>query len=343
MPENQRPIIITNKPRSRFPRWLAWIFGCCGGCLLLVFGGSVFLSIIIALLGGAGTTVTESLIREGTSTDKIVIIPINGIIMDDTDGGDPLALSSTITTSKINNLLVTASKDPDAKAILLRMNTPGGSFSAARKICEKIKSVNLNKPIYTYIDTEGASAGYYIANCTRYIISDDYAITGSIGVIFQATNYDGLLNKLGIETKTITNTKGTQKESDLFAPNSKDEVKLKSLLDDAFEEFIHQVVEGRSAQDPKTRIEETKVRTLATGEIYSGKQAKANGLIDETSTLNQALDIVKSKSQLSSGIRAVQYVYSSGLFSGLSSSIRDLVGVKSNSAIGTGVYSIFQP
>lgn len=343
----QRPIIITPNKQKGFPTFLKWILGCLGGCFILTVFSVFVLSIIsVGFASLFATTTQETEIQSGSNKSKIVIIPISGMILDDYgNDGDVFSSTAGVTPTKVISLLDAAAKDNTVKAIILRENTPGGSVSGVRKICDKVISVNKNKPVYSYIESEGASAGYYLASCSKYIIADEQAITGSIGVIVNITDVQGLLDKLGIKTKVITNTQGTSKEPDYFVNNSKDEQRLKQILDQIFEGFLAQVKSGRDTAQGSKALSVDKIKTLATGEIFSGKQAKANGLVDDTGTLAQAVKIILEKEvSISSNSQVVQYNISSGLFGGFASSLRSLVGLNTINLSGqnTGFYAIRQ-
>ncbi|MEI7604030.1 MAG: S49 family peptidase [bacterium] len=339
-----KPIIIQKTPQSKFSRTLVGVLGCLGSCfgvlVIFIFILSAFVGIVAS---SAGVALTENVVQAGTVADKIAIIPLNGVIVDDFGStNDIFNLNSVITPEQINGLLNIAVNDDNVKAIILRENTPGGSTLAMQKICNKVKLVNSTKPVYTYIESIGASAGYFIANCSKYIISYDYAITGSIGALMEFTDMSGLFDKLGIKNKVVTNTKGTQKESDVFSNNSVDEKKYKQILDDIFENFIKQIMEGRNSVS-KDKITEEKLRTFATGEVFSGKQAKELGLVDDIGMIEDAIKIVKAKEVLASGIGVIEYRYQGGWMFNSMSGLKGMLGLNAlvNLPVG-GIYSIEQ-
>jgi protease-4 len=328
-----KPVIIDPHPQKtpgkyRRSNLLIWMLSGCIGCvgvsfiILVIF----FYSIASIFSAFGSTTLIESIVKDGSGKDKIVIIPINGLIIN--EGGNSFLNTDTVTTSdSVENLLDIAAVDTTVKAIILRENTPGGDTLAARKICRKIQSIR--KPTYTYIETRGASAGYYIASCTKYIIADEQAIVGGIGAIYEAYDTQGLLDKLGIRVKVITNTQGTQKASDLFQNDSKNEKKMKSLLDQVYEDFFNTVSKSRKDKklDDGTKITDEYLKTLATGEVFSGKDAKKNGLADETGFLDEAIQTLIKREALSSDLRAVQYSYHSFDIPGISPLLKTLSGV----------------
>lgn len=338
-PEVNRVNIDPNIKRPRRWTWffLAGCFGCLGVFLIILY---VFAWTVGSIVNSVGAVqISEDFIKTGTSKDKIAVIPVNGIILDDVNQENGI-LSGGVSASRITDLLNIAANDANVKAIILRENTPGGSELAARKICNAITT--LRKPVYTYIESQGASGGYYIANCTKYIISDVNAITGSIGAIYQVTDIQGLLDKLGIKVKDITNTSGTQKASDFFQTNSKDETKIKQILDNVYFDFVKQVAKGRAdaKTDTGVKVTEEYLKPLATGEIFSGKEAKSLGLVDEIAMFEDSINIVIKREVLSSDIQVVQYNASSGNFLGIPGMMKGIFGTSANNtSVGSG--SIF--
>ena len=173
----------------------------------------------------------------------------------------------------------------DVKAIVLDINTPGGSVGAVQEIYSAIKraKAETKKPFIARFGEVSASGGYYVASACDLIVAQPGTITGSIGVIFSVSNFEGLMKKVGFKNEAIK----SGKFKDIGSPTREmtpDERKLlQAMIDDSYEQFVAAVSEGR-----KMPVEE--VKQLADGRIYTGRQAKDNGLVDKLGDLQDALD-----------------------------------------------------
>lgn len=181
------------------------------------------------------------------------------------------------------------SKDPKNKAILLYIDTPGGSaYWSDRIYCALMKyRETTERPVFAYIESEGCSGGYYIANAANRIFSDRNAMIGSVGVTF-GTFFDvsSFLSKNGIRTNTITSAKYKDIGSS-FKHMSRNERKiLQNLINDAEDQFIEIVAKGRHVSKNVVK------KKYATGAIWSAKDAKAKGLIDYVSTLDELYEYI---------------------------------------------------
>lgn len=291
------------------------IMCCCLLCLAPVF----FPNNVSNFSFSSSESNEESILNENTSeylfslrgfeqpstpdraTNKIAIIDIQGVVSYIPPGLDA---DFAVNTAHPNNLTINfqlqkALKDPKVKVIILRLNTPGGMADAAPSICEQIKAVNKSKPVYTFIDVEGASLGYLIANCTRYIYSRPFAITASIGVIVHYMDFTGVFTNIGAKYVTITNSQSNQKSQDeIFDPNSEEYKQIQSMLDEVYNYFVETVWAGRSEQsNNKIKSKEELIR-YADGRIMSGLQAHQAGLVDQIAELEEVISDVSKKNGL---------------------------------------------
>jgi protease-4 len=209
--------------------------------------------------------------------EKVAVVRVEGIILDSQD---------------VIEELKDHSKNPSIKAIVLRIDSPGGAVAPAQEIYKEIIKLKLKKKVVVSMGSVAASGGYYIASPANKIVANAGTITGSIGVIMEIPNFEGLLKKIGVETQVIKS--GRHKDiASVFKSMSDEEKKiLQSLLDDVHEQFIMAVAEGRG-------IEYEEVKKLADGRIFTGKKAKELGLVDVLGNLD---DAIKLAGQLS-GIR----------------------------------------
>lgn len=199
--------------------------------------------------------------------DRIALIRIEGIIVDSKD-----------TVEELKDYV----KDPSVKAIILRIDSPGGAVAPSQEIYEEVKKAVAKKKILVSMGSIAASGGYYIASPATKIIANPGTLTGSIGVIMEIPNIEGLLTKLGIKTEVIKSGKHKDIAS-MFRGIKKEEREiLQGVMDNVHEQFIKAVAEGR-----KMLIED--VKKIADGRVFTGEQALKLGLIDELGNLEDTI------------------------------------------------------
>jgi protease-4 len=177
------------------------------------------------------------------------------------------------------------SQRKDIKAVVLRINSPGGSVAAVQEICEEVALLRKNKKIVVAsMGDVAASGGYYIASQADRIIASPGTLTGSIGVIFQVPNVQGLFTKVGL--KMVTVKSGNFKDiGSMFRQMTPAERQvLQNLTDDAYAQFVDAIEKGRKFTHEKTLA-------IADGRVYSGAQAKELGLIDDFGNSEDAVAV----------------------------------------------------
>lgn len=272
----------------------------------------VFLILGEFLSGPIGETQSKEVVLSGSGDSKIVVLPIHGIILNEVDPfADP---AGTITPDGMSKILRRIEKDEQAKAVILDLDSPGGSAVASDRIFSEIQSFKKTskKPIVTLMGDTVASGGYFISSATDKIVANPATLTGSIGVI--ATNFkvQELMQKLGIKEEVYK--KGLYKDilSSTRDTTPEEKVIIDGVLEDAYTLFISRIVEGRGMPIDK-------VRQLATGRIYSGREAREVGLVDELGNLEIAVSEAKKLAGLDDA--KVVRVESSSLFHQLFSGI----------------------
>lgn len=202
--------------------------------------------------------------------ERISIIKLDGIISDSQGS----SFFKDITSSNnVLELITKATKDPTIKAIVLRVNSPGGTVAASQELYKAVIKARKKKPVVITMGDVAASGGYYISSAADAIFANPGTLTGSIGVITSYLNFYDLLNKIGV--KGITIKSGEYKDiGNPTRPLTNEERKiLQTLLDDTYNQFLQDVAKGRNM--PKEKI-----ANLAKGLIYTGSQAKKIGLVD---------------------------------------------------------------
>ncbi len=178
-------------------------------------------------------------------------------------------------------------KDPDVVGILIRINSPGGVVAPSQEIYEAVKEINKVKPVVVSMGAVAASGAYYISCGARKIIANPGTITGSIGVLAKLTCIKKLLDKVGVEDETITSGKFKDAGSP-FKELTPDQKKyFQDLVKDLYNQFITAVAQGR-------HMDLNKVKKLADGRVYTGRQAKDLGLVDYLGNMDKAIDILKN-------------------------------------------------
>lgn len=266
-------------------------FGCLLGCFAIVVVVVLLGLAAIWSLNGKLTVFTGNLQKidredleeefDGTSKSngKIAVIDVFGIILNE-NGGYSENADSTLICRQLRK----AEKDPDVRAVILNLNTPGGEVTASDDIHMAVQKVKKVKPVVALMNSMAASGGYYAAVASDWIVASRLTMTGSIGVIISTYNYKGLLDKIGVQSEVYKS--GKMKDMLNGArPRTPEEVALvQGLVDECYGEFIRLVSAGR-------RIPVEKIRTteIGDGRIFHGSKALQLGLIDEIGRMPEAV------------------------------------------------------
>jgi protease IV len=173
--------------------------------------------------------------------------------------------------------------DPAIKAIVLRIDSPGGGVASSQEVYEEVKRVRASgKLVVASLGSIAASGGYYIGCVAERIFANAGTLTGSIGVIVQLANAEELLHKVGVAATVITSGPFKDSGNPTRALRPEERQVFQALIDDVYQQFVEAVSQGR-------QMPLTEVRQLADGRIYTGRQAKELRLIDELGTLQDAI------------------------------------------------------
>jgi protease-4 len=249
------------RPKSRAPMFF---FGALSGCLLGIFLLGI-LAVVFARMGSDTTT------DNPFSTDKIAVVLIEGEILESHDALEALhryADSSTV------------------KAIVMRINSPGGAIAPSQEIYEEIRNVRRRsgKPIVASLDSVAASGGFYIASACDRIVANPGSITGSIGVILQWLELKDLLAwaKMKPETLTSGSMKAAGSPYEQLTPEQR--AYLQGIVEQLHGQFVRAVAAGR-------KLPVAEVSRLADGRVFTGEQALSLKLVDEMGNLDDALRV----------------------------------------------------
>jgi protease IV len=282
------PFLPPYPPRRR----LGWGWGTLIVLLLILLGGSMLIN--VGLLAGGSSGGVQSTITQGDSHQQIAVIPLEGLIDESLE-------------NKFDRFLTRAQNDKNVKAVVILIDTPGGSVTASDEAYKRLKKFKAEKnvPVVVAMRSLATSGGYYAACAADHIVAERSTLTGNIGVLLPRFNLTKLMDKIGVEEDTIVSTGATFKNAgSMFKPDSeRDNAYFQSIADSAFTQFKQVVSDGR-----KGRLKGT-IDEIANGKAYTAQQALDNGLIDDiddTGYLDAAVKYATSKAGLS-GPMIVKY------------------------------------
>jgi protease IV len=210
-------------------------------------------------------------------SERIGIVPVKGVISD---------------SQSVLSQLVDFRKDDRVKAIVLRIDSPGGAVGPTQEIYREIIKTLEIKPVVASVEAVAASGGYYVASAAGKIFANPGSITGSIGVLMEFVRVEELLTKLGISFEVIK----SGQFKDIGSPHRKLSDQERALLDDLISDiqnqFVREVANARN-------LPEEQVREIADGRIFTGAKAKELGLIDELGNFHDAVDAAGQMAGLS--------------------------------------------
>ena len=296
-----------------------WVIGTSVIGTLVVWG---FLFLFV-MLRSSSDQVTEPSLNQKTlrqnGPDKIAVVNLNGPIFD-TDAGPFSGSDAAISAQRVTHLLEKLQNADDVKAVILKINSPGGAVVASDEIYQQVRLLQQHKVVVASLGDVAASGGYYIASGANKIVANPASITGSIGVIAQLPQLSGLYEKIGVEMRTIKSGEFKDIGSESRDTTAEEQAIFDSIIKDSYDQFIQAIVTGR-------KMDEASVRKLADGRIYSGKQAKANGLVDELGDFQTTIKITEDLARISNAT-LVEYSDQSFFESLLSSKFSNLSGLK---------------
>lgn len=234
----------------------------------------LFFTLCISALGVAAVIAVTALIwrlapkEETLRGDKVAVIEVNGPIVD-----------ARPTLESLKHFR----EEPAVKAMVLRIDSPGGGVGPSQEIYAEVLKTRALKPIVASMGAVAASGGYYIAAATDGIVANPGTVTGSIGVIMGYTNFGQLLERIGLTPVVIKSGSFKDTGSPTREMSAEERALLQGVIDDMHQQFVAAIAEGR-------KMPSEEVARLADGRIFSGQQAKANGLVDRLGNFEDAVD-----------------------------------------------------
>lgn len=251
------------------------------------------------VLGAAAAGALRNLVEQ--RRPGLALINIAGAIQAGEGPMRPFGAMGTY-SGRIVKWLQKAQRDPFIRAVVMRINSPGGEVTASDEIHNEILRTRQkhNKKVVASFGGLAASGGYYVASACDRIVSNKNTLTGSIGVLSIVPNLEELLQKVGVRANVFKS--GALKDASLGIYPMSDEAKKvwQSMIDEAYQQFVDVVAQGR-------QMAADRVRELADGRVYTGKQAKELGLVDEFGDLPEAIDLAARMAEIPLPPRVAEY------------------------------------
>jgi protease-4 len=233
---------------------------------------------------------------------RIALVVAEGAIT--SGGGEGFDEESSIRASEFTRLLRRVGNDSGIRAVVVRIDSPGGSSSASDEIWREMNVLSKKKPLVISMSDAAASGGYYIAMTGDPIVAYPGTFTGSIGVLFGKVNLRGLYDKLGIQKEFVTRGRFADIDSDYTPLSEAARKKLRAGVEDNYRTFVQRVAEAR-------KREYKEVEPLAQGRVWLGSQANERGLVDELGGLDRAIELAREKAQIPEAEKTALVVYPS--------------------------------
>ncbi len=273
-------------------------------------GRRLLAALLLLLLAGC-ITVKVDLFEEqkplkekvisGFGRDKILLVDISGVIME-TRRHSIFSLGTVTTPGYVKEVLDKAAKDSHIKALILRINSPGGTVSASDIIHHEL--LNFKKktgvPVVCCFMGLAASGAYYLSQAGDTIVANPTGITGSIGVLAMKLNIKGLMDKVGVDSEVVKSGKWKDFWSPFRPATPKEKQMMQDVINSLYQDFVNVVAEGR-------KMDLRQVKRVADGRIFTAAQAKDLGLVDSLGYLDDAIRIAREQAGLPEEAKVVRY------------------------------------
>ncbi len=245
-------------------------------CLPVTISGCLFHVGSITLFPQPQPLSESTVGGDKSGRDKLLLIDISGILLDEDTRAALGLVNLQSSVAKLKSILLKAEDDEDIRAVLLRVNSPGGSVTASELLYHEIKAFRDKRkiPVYVLMMDLAASGGYYLSMAAEKVYALPTTTTGSIGVILPMINFAGLMNRFGVKDTTVKSGPHKDMLSPFREPTDEDRVIAQSIINDYYQQFVDRVQAGR----PSLKRED--IVKAADGRVYTAHQALEKGLID---------------------------------------------------------------
>jgi protease-4 len=318
-PGTTPPIIVNTPPppRSSCAGWK--IFSVILVVLLLGSLAFNFLGLVGVMFSGldgatgaqSGKRFHEVVVDNPNAKHKIAVLEVKGMI-----SSEPWGRSSKSIADVIDDQLKWAGEDDEVKAVILKVDSPGGEVMASDDIANAIRKFQdkHKKPVVASMGSLAASGGYYISAPCQWIVANDLTITGSIGVILHSINYRGLMDKVGVQPVVFKSGRFKDMLSGSKKPEEQDPAEkemIQSMIMETYQKFKKVVADGRAAAAAKNKGKGKTLAAnwadLADGRVLTGHQALDNGFVDEIGNFETAVETTKRIAGLTGDVRLIRY------------------------------------
>ncbi|KAB2649150.1 MAG: signal peptide peptidase SppA [Verrucomicrobia bacterium] len=311
------PPIITPPQPTRQPRRWGWII--ISSILFLFLVLSVLINIGNAFRGmgnvsgthhHGGPRLDEVVVEDHKGSDKIAVVPIEGVITSHSSDRGGYNMVEVVKAQ-----LKRADEDEDVKAVILRVDSPGGEVLASDDIANAIRNFqeDSTKPVIVSMGSLAASGGYYVSAPCEWIVANELTITGSIGVIMHGYNYRGLMDKIGLRPDVYKSGKfkdmlsGDRLQAEI---PQEERAMVQKLIDETYSKFKDVVGEGRKAahdinKDGRALVSDW--ASYADGRVFSGKEAKELGFVDELGGFDVAVSRAEKIAKIKGSASIIEY------------------------------------
>jgi protease IV len=317
-PLTSTPPIIVNTPpaKSSCAGWKTFSV-----ILLVLLIGSValnFLGLLGSMFGGGSATGAQSgkhffevVVDNPTAKDKIAVVEVKGMI-----SSEPWSRGGKSLADIVEDQLKWAGEDEGVKAVVLKVDSPGGEVMASDDIANAIRKFQdkHKKPVVASMGSLAASGGYYVSAPCQWIVANDLTITGSIGVIMHGINYRGLMDKVGVQPMVFKSGRFKDMLSGSKRPEEQDPAEkemIQNMIMETYGKFKKVIADGRAAAATKNKGKGKTLASnwteLADGRVLTGRQAFDNGFVDEIGNFETAIDTTKKLAGISGDARLIRY------------------------------------
>lgn len=254
----------------------------------------------LELPGGVPQPLTETRVF-GDTGPKILMLQIEGVLAHESES-TWFGVRRESPVARMREELDRARQDSEIQALLLRIDTPGGTVTASDLLYQEILRFKQERglPVVAQLMGMATSGGYYVAMAADSVVAHPTTVTGSIGVLFTGLNLSGLMEKLGVADQTLTSGAFKNAGTPLRPMRPEERAQIQSVIDDMYQRFLSVVRQGRP------RLDADEITRLADGRIYSAQQALANGLVDQLGGVEDAVEVARAKAGIQSA-RVVTY------------------------------------
>jgi len=280
--------------------------------IIVVMASMLFTCVLLA-----GTGILVSLLVTmpmPVLSEAVAIVYVEGPIVTGKPSSE-FAVSDAAYSETIVKHLRSAQTNPSVKAVVLRVASPGGSVVAAREIYDAVMEIRARgTPVVASFGEVAASGGYYISAGADKIYAHPATLTGSIGVLTIFPSLEGLTEKIGVKMIVIKSGPYKDHTTGYRDLTVAERATWQTMIDEIYGDFVNVVAQGR-------RLDAERVRQLADGRVYTGKQAKQVGLVDELGNLDAAVDAAAKLGKISGTPRRIEFRQTPGWFGGLASAL----------------------